>query len=364
MHNITAVRIIQYHVHHQRRRSVLDISRNRIVYTSKKLLSSKSNKSVSNNDAPSTTAAASKFTQLFDSLTSTASDVVSKATKKATQAASEATDVATTKAKTAATKATNNLRHSITNAKIDAKKAGEQYAWDAHRSISKMGENMKQSAKVATKKTSEHMKETISNVSQSATNRLRDEISQRIRIPEIPKLSFVKKKKQPEAISTPTSSSTPKSTTVDAPSCESKKVIPNNYSLPSKEQLLQSATYIATDTATKTAANVTTQVSEGVHKATRWFWWWSLAAVGVYGISTTLTKEGVQMIKDMFTSSSKKESLFDDTKGATAISVVSSGTVDSVNENKRNKKSGNSGRWLSSWFSLRASRDGQDDSSQ
>ena len=357
MHNITAVRIIQYHVHHQRRRSVLDISRNRIVYTSKKLLSSKSNKSVSNNDAPSTTAAASKFTQLFDSLTSTASDVVSKATKKATQAASEATDVATTKAKTAATKATNNLRHSITNAKIDAKKAGEQYAWDAHRSISKMGENMKQSAKVATKKTSEHMKETISNVSQSATNRLRDEISQRIRIPEIPKLSFVKKKKQPEAISTPTSSSTPKSTTVDAPSCESKKVIPNNYSLPSKEQLLQSATYIATEAATKTAANVTTQVSQGVHKATRWFWWWSLAAVGVYGISTTLTKEGVQMIKDMFTSSSKKESLFDDTKGATAI-------VESVNENKRNEKSGNSGRWLSSWFSLRASRDGRDDSSQ
>ena len=363
MHNITAVRIIQYHVHLQQHSSVLDISRNRIVYTSKKLLSSKSNKS-NNNDAPSTTAAASKFTQLFDSLTSTASDVVSKATKKATQAASEATDVATTKAKTAATKATNNLRHSITNAKIDAKKAGEQYAWDAHRSISKMGENMKQSAKVATKKTSEHMKETISNVSQSATNRLRDEISQRIRIPEIPKLSFVKKKKQPEAISTPTSSSTPKSTTVDIPSCESKKVIPNNYSLPSKEQLVQSATYIATETATKTAANVTTQVSEGVHKATRWFWWWSLAAVGVYGISTTLTKEGVQMIKDMFTSSSKKESLFDDTKGATAISVVSSGTVDSVNENKRNEKSGNSGRWLSSWFSLRASRDGQDDSSQ
>ena len=78
-------------------------------------------------------------------------------------------------------------------------------------------------------------------------------------------------------------------------------------------------------------------------------------------MSTTLTKEGVQMIKDMFTSSSQKESLSDDT---TAVSVVSSGTVDSVNENKRNEKSGNSGRWLSSWFSLRASRDGQDDSSQ
>ena len=66
-----------------------------------------------------------------------------------------------------------------------------------------MGENMKQSAKVATKKTSEHMKQTISNVSQSAANRLRDEISQRIRIPEIPKLSSIKKKKQPEAIATP-----------------------------------------------------------------------------------------------------------------------------------------------------------------
>ena len=164
-----------------------------------------------------------------------------------------------------------------------------------------MGENMKQSAKVATKKTSENMKQTISNVSQSAANRLRDEISQRIRIPEMPKLSSVKKKKQPEAITTP-ASSTAKSTTVDAPSCKSKKVIPNNYSLPSKEQLLQSATHIATETATKTAANVTTQVSEGVHKATRWFWWWSLAAVGVYGISTTLTREGVQVIKDMFTS--------------------------------------------------------------
>ena len=66
------------------------------------------------------------------------------------------------------------------------------------------------------------------------------------------------------------------------------------------------------------------------------------------------------MIKDMFTSS-KKESLSGCTTGsANVIGAVSSGTVDDVNENKCNEKSITS-RWLSSWFSSRASRD---DSSQ
>jgi len=84
--------------------------------------------------------------------------------------------------------------------------------------------------------------------------------------------------------------------------------------------------------------------------------------VGVYGMSTTLTKEGVQLLKDVV--SSPKESL---TAGSadSAATTVSSGisprgavipAEDAVGDNT-NKNSG--GRWLLSWFSSRANRTGK-----
>ena len=134
----------------------------------------------------------------------------------------------------------------------------------------------------------------MTEVTQTASNRLKNEISKRI-----PKLPFASKKKQGSETTT-TTKSTKK---VDIPS---NKILD---SLPNKDQLLQSATHIATETASRATSNVTTQVSEGVHKAIRWLWWWGLAAVGVYACTTTLTKEGVQIIKDIFTSKKKEPHL-------------------------------------------------------
>ena len=301
----------------------------------------------------------------------------------------------------------NSLTASLARAKVNAKQTGEQYAWEAHRNITKMGEDVKQTAKVTAKKTGERMKESITEVSQSTASKLKDRIASRIpkmpkweahrnmtkmgedikqtakltvkktgesmkesitevsqstasklkdriasRIPKMPKLPFISNSKSESIQSTPKQLNQSSNTSSIRNSLSS--------SLPTKEALLKSATYIATETASKTASNVTTQVSESVNKATRWLWWWGLAAVGVYGMSTTLTKEGVLMFKEMITSS--KESLGGgssisaegDAKLAAAVessnaTYADKSVVESVDDEAKNK-----GRWLSLWFSSRS----------
>lgn len=358
MQNIAARRVAaQYHIHYWRRRVIVppetfgDRKSCRLSSSSKSKTPTPSSSSsyISKDDKHTNTT--SNMQQIFTSLTSSASDVALKATKKASQAATEATSDATTKAKIAATKATNNLRYSVSNAKVDAKQKSEQYAWEAHRFISKLGDNIKQSAKVAAKNTGARMKEKAVEVSQSTSNRFKDEISSRIHnLPKLPtyaknKLGTISSTKPKLGITEKKIIDTPPSTTTTT-----EKII--DY-LPSKEQLLKSATTIATETATKTASNVTTQVSETVNKATRWVFWWGLAAVGVYGFSTTLTKEGVLMIKEMFTSSRKQN----EEKSSSVASIAAGGDCDDK-ENIANNSS--SGRWLSSWFSSRASKTGDE----
>ena len=59
------------------------------------------------------------------------------------------------------------------------------------------------------------------------------------------------------------------------------------------------AAKLITSTTTQAASNLTSQVKESVSKASRWLWWWGLAAVGMYGMSTTLAKEGVGVLRDV-----------------------------------------------------------------
>jgi len=91
--------------------------------------------------------------------------------------------------------------------------------------------------------------------------------------------------------------------------------------------------------------------------------------VGVYGMSTTLTKEGVQLLKDAVSGS--KESLRGDVVGVSSVgsgvdrsdgapaSVSSEGAAvgakDSVCVNDNVRSSG--GRWMSSWFGWRTNND-------
>ncbi|KAL9185700.1 hypothetical protein ACHAXT_003477 [Thalassiosira profunda] len=267
--------------------------------------------------------------QLFDTLASTASEKASKATEKAVHATTEAAEAAAKKAKVAATKATNDMRHSMTNVKRDAKQKGEQYAWEAHRTIHRVGEDVKQSAKAAASKASKKVNHSLSDISQSAANRLKKEVAKRMpKMPTMPKLPF--------------SRSQLHWTTKEATERISR-------AMPSKETrkaLVESASNIATETVTKTASNVTTQVQEGANKAMRWLWWWGLAAVGVYGVSTTLTREGVQAVKDMF--GSKKSSGSDSTP-AVADSVNS--TMESPTAEANDDIANRGG--LSFWFARR-----------
>jgi len=324
MRNIADRRVIQYHTH--RRRSLrTSIYCNRYFSSSKKKNVAQDGSSSSSLSTRNNT---SNIQKLYTSIKSTVSPILSEATKTATQSV-----------KQAATDTTNIVSKKATIAKVNAKKAGEQYAWEAHRSVTKLGENIKQSTKETAKKTGDHIKQNMTEVTQTASNRLKNEISKRI-----PKLPFASKKKQVLSETTTTIESAKK---VDIP--------PNKIldSLPSKDQLLQSATQIATESATRTASNVTTQVSEGVNKAIRWLWWWGLAAVGVYACTTTLTKEGVQIIKDIFTSK-KKEPSSNTADNSTLLSASRSSSVNDDSDITDEKKSYRV-RWLS-WLPSGANR--------
>jgi len=331
MRNIAAKRVVQYHTH---RGSSLRTS----VYCNRHFSSSKTKtpnnrKNVAQDSASSSSSLStrdnkSNIQQLYTSIKSTISPILSEATKTATQSV-----------KQAAADTTEIVSKKATIAKSNAKKAGEQYAWEAHRSITNIGENIKQSTKDTAKKTGDQIKQNMSEATQATSNRIKNELSKRI--------PFATKKKQ----------MLPETTTT----IETKKTInlPSNKilldSLPSKDQLLQSATHIATSTATKTATNVTTQVSEGVHKATKWLWWWGLAAVGVYACTTTLTKEGVQLIKDMLTTSKKKEPLSNsEADNSTLLSASRSSSVNDDSDSNE-KKSYGGVRWLS-WLPSGANR--------
>lgn len=265
---------------------------------------SPSSASVASNVVPSNKA--SKTRQILGSATSTLSKKASKATKWARKAATDATESATNKAKIA----TASICQFMAEAKIHAKERGEKHASQARQSMSRIGASIKQSAKDSEKKTGEQIKGSIKNASTSTMNRLKDKISQRM--PKLPNLPFASANKPPA-----------ESSIISAPS--SNRI---SNAMPSEEEILKSASNIATETVARTTNNVATQVQETANKAMRWMWWWGLAVVGAHGVSTTLTKEGVKTLKD--TVSSAKEPLTDahnesdDTSASDAPTISSS----------------------------------------
>lgn len=85
-------------------------------------------------------------------------------------------------------------------------------------------------------------------------------------------------------------------------------------------------------------------------------------------MSTTLTREGVQMIKDMVSSNPpSKESLVPVENTHAASSTVSTGVFthgtadvsEEDNNDQSDEKNSSGGSWLSSWFFSRADRTGK-----
>ena len=84
------------------------------------------------------------------------------------------------------------------------------------------------------------------------------------------------------------------------------------------------------ESVSQTAIQASNQLQDVAKTTIRWLWWWGLAAVGVYGISTTLTKEGVQILKDLLTSStsSSKDKLLTSSAAAVGKTVPKSENED------------------------------------
>jgi hypothetical protein len=79
----------------------------------------------------------------------------------------------------------------------------------------------------------------------------------------------------------------------------------SNQLLKSASSTLSQSTII--ESASQRAIKTVNQLQDVTKKTMRWLWWWGLAAVGIYGISTTLTKEGIHMLKEFITTSSNEK---------------------------------------------------------
>ena len=213
-----------------------------------------------------------------------ATRVVSQATQAATSAV---TTAAATKASNtinkAADRVSESVRRSLTNAKITAKDTGQQLSRNVRRSMDNIGHQMKASAGKWAGDMTHKASSRISEATRSAKERLSQSIPQ---WPKFPKLSFMGK-----------SSSSSDSFSSGALTKNAKQ------SLTSTSNASNVAAIVATKAASNTASRAMNQVQETIQKASRWLWWWGLAAVGVYGISTTLTKEGMQVLKEVLSSS-------------------------------------------------------------
>ncbi|KAL7521295.1 hypothetical protein ACHAWX_005972 [Stephanocyclus meneghinianus] len=264
-------------------------------------------------DAQSTTP---KWRQVIPSLTLVASRL-------AKESAEEASEVA----KTAASKASGKMSNSIQDFKAYAKESSAEYASDARRSMNSIGARVKASAAHNLQMTRDRMKESILNT----RDRLKNEISHRISKVSLP---FMR--------SLPPSAETSPGEISKSLSYNTKEALQSLSQSTSNAATF--ATKVLTQSTTNAASNMTSQMQQSVTKASRWIWWWGLAAVGVYGMSTTLTKEGMQLLKDMINSPKSDEPL--DASGTSRVSARSSS---SASQSTRDGRSGEAAKL--SWFS-------------
>eukprot|EP00984_Skeletonema_dohrnii_P007597 scaffold2773_cov119-Skeletonema_dohrnii-CCMP3373.AAC.11 len=355
-----------------------------------------SNKSSSHSSAiEQVEAANTKKSSSSESSSSTAIAAKDALVSKLTNFTTQATQLAKTKANDAV----SNASASFHNTKVNAKVKSEQYAWEAHRSINKATKEMETKIKSKAMDTKDKMKQSVEEATLSTKERIKDEVSKRMEHFKLPSTLFGGGSNGNSATasssgggaqavtksaSTSSQQAVESTTLKDAiPTNTNNNKIPSSQSklsklsslLPNKETLLSSATSsLLTKTVSNTTSNLSTQLQATIHKTFKWLWWWGLAAVGVYGISTTLTKEGVKAIKDLvggvsgdddkssssLTSSTVSKGSSGITQDANAAVVVESDYVnggfeviegDNTSKSNDDDKRTNGGylSWLSSW---------------
>jgi hypothetical protein len=206
----------------------------------------------------------------------------------------------------------------------------EQYAWEAHLYIKNKADHTK-----------EQIKQSIEEATLSTKDRMKEEMSKRIPQFKMPMTLFGGKtsgslqapiKSAPIAAqsseSTTLQSAKPHTNSINTKIAFQTSLLSSSLSslLPTKDSISSSAPTSAiskatTETISRTTSNLSSQFQSTIHKAFKWLWWWGLAAVGVYGITTTLTKEGVALLKDLVGGSSSS----DDGKSSSSNNKVKNG---------------------------------------
>lgn len=195
--------------------------------------------------------------------------MLSRITSLATQTTQRSLEKAKEIARTNLKNTKQSLKDSITSAAQS--RESSHYVSRARSSINNLGQKVKTSAVDNLNNTKNILKDSISSAADKSKERIKREISSRLSFKSLPNSNTAAKKSN-EA---------------------------TQQSISKSGSVANFATRVLSETTAQAASNMTSTVKEGASKATRWLWWWGLAAVGVYGMSTTLTKEGVQLLKDL-----------------------------------------------------------------
>mmetsp|Transcript_413 Transcript_413/g.621 ORF Transcript_413/g.621 Transcript_413/m.621 type:complete len:398 (+) Transcript_413:77-1270(+) len=297
-------------------------------------------------------AANTKKSSSSDSSSSTAVAAKDALVSKLTNFTTQATQLAKTKANDAVTNASDSIRASLHNTKVNAKVKSEQYAWEAHRSINKVTKEMETKIKSKAMDTKDKMKQSVEEATLSTKERMKDEVSKRMEHFKLPSTLFGGGSNGNSASASSGGGVAQSASTTSQQAVEStlKEAIPTNTTttnkipssqsklsklsslLPNKETILSSATSsLLTKTVSNTTSNLSTQLQATIHKTFKWLWWWGLAAVGVYGISTTLTKEGVKAIKDLVGGASGGDDKSSSSLTSSSVSKGSNGATQDAN---------------------------------
>jgi hypothetical protein len=276
----------------------------------------------SKNTANANSSSSSSRPQRIDDQTSQPHSMLSRITSYASQKAHHTLQKVKESASYNLNNTTNTIKDTITNAAQSSKERIQnetsQYASTARSSIHSLSEQLKKSTVDNLQNTRSIFKESLNTVAQSGKDRIKNKLSTKLSsVTTIPQ-------RITDSGNTAIQQSISKSTTA-----------------------ADLATRLIADTTVHAANNVSSTVKESISKATRWLWWWGLAAVGVYGMSTTLTKEGMQILKDLVVA--KKED--GDTRDAATSSGVRDASASKSVEVQSSFRDGDEtvakGSWLS-----------------
>lgn len=336
--------------------------------TSAKQSSTNSNNNSNASSSKETANQTNTITQT-DHLASKTNQFLNTLQQNAQKSLSQATATLTTKA-----------RQSLTHAKLSAKERGEQIAWEARRKIQRNIDGQKEKAETFVKRTGEKTKEKAKEGFREGAERSKvflrgtwGGVMEKFPyvLPRFSKYATKDVPRLPESssgsgsetatateritksldngVSGSNSSSSrtdkgmatkffdsAKSMLPSISSSKSKATKPQSLSNLSQPQqhMTEKAknltkSILTSETTTAFAGNIFSKFQDSVHKTTRWLWWWGLAAVGVYGITTTLTKEGMSILKEPVGLS---KSSLNNEKGNGDRDTSNSGSSRSVND--------------------------------